>query len=58
MVDMVNEDARFTVKEIAASVGVSSRTVHKILTQEIQLLSQNLMKCLQKEQKTTRVRMT
>ena len=56
MVDMVNEDARFTVKEIAASVGVSSRTVHKILTQEFQLLSQILMKCPQKEQKTTPVK--
>ena len=34
---MVNEDARLTVKEIAVSVGVSSRTVHKILTPELKL---------------------
>ena len=35
--DMVKQDARFTVKEIAHSVGVSSGTVHKILTQELEL---------------------
>ena len=33
--DMVKQDARFTVKEIADSAGVSSGTVHKILTREL-----------------------
>ena len=35
MADMVKQAARFTVKEIADSVGVSSGTVHKILIQEL-----------------------
>ena len=55
---MVKQDARFTVKEIADSVGVSAGTVHKILTQELKLrkvCAPWVMHLLTKEQKTTHV---
>ena len=34
---MVTEDARYTVLDIAKSLGMSSGTVHKILTEELNL---------------------
>ena len=58
--DMVKQDARFTVKEIADSAGVSSGTVHKILTQELKLrkvCARWVPHLFTKEQKTTRVKM-
>ena len=57
---MVKQDARFTVKEIADGVGVSSGTVHKILTQELKLrkvCARWVPHLLTKEQKTTSVKM-
>ena len=57
---MVKQDARFTVKEIADSVGASSATVHKILTQELKLrkvCARWVPHLLTKEQKTTHVKM-
>ena len=53
--DMVKQNARFTVKEIAGSAGVSSGTVHMILTRELKLrkvCAQWIPHLLTKDQKT------
>ena len=57
---LINQDARLTVKEIAHSLGISSGSVHKILTKELKLrkvCARWVPHLLTKEQKASRVKM-
>ena len=58
--DMIKQDARFTVQEIADKVGISSGTVYTILTKELKLrkvCARWVPHLLTNEQKATRVKM-
>ena len=58
MADLIKQDAGLTVKDIANSVGISSGSVHKILTQQSKLRKVCDSMCphlLIKEQKATHV---
>ena len=58
---MVTEDARYTVFDIAKSLGVSSGTVHKILTEELNLQKSSarwVPHLLTDEQKEKRIKLS